>query len=59
MDKIIITWRDSAGTKMTEYIQEVVTSELASYANSKAIEAVQVALVAEKYDDTVETEPEK
>ena len=47
MDKIVIRWEDDAGTIMTEYIQEVVTAELASYASSKAIEAVKRALVAE------------
>ena len=47
MEKIIITWQDDAGTVMIQYEQEIVTPELASYASSKAIQAVKVALVAE------------
>ena len=47
MEKIIIRWEDDAGTVMTQYEQEVVTPELASYASGKAIEAVKIALVAD------------
>lgn len=37
---------------MMQYVQEVVTPEVASYASSQAIEAVKVALVADEKKDS-------